>query len=371
VSKKPVVVIILPTYNEVDNIGIVVELLEKVFQKESAYDFSILVVDDNSPDGTSGVVKNLSKKFPNIFLLTGEKNGLGAAYVRGMHYAVDKLKANILFEMDADQQHDPKLIPLFLRKLEEGADYVVGSRYIKGGSIPKNWGIDRKIFSVAGNIVIRLGLMLPRIHEWTNGYRAMRAGVFQKISNGLDAYKGYIFQIASMHRVVQAHFKIAEVPVNFTDRKYGNSKIIPTEYIPDILRYILFHSSFVRFGIVGVIGFIINATALEVFYRIGFTPGVSAAIGAEFAVVSNFIFNNFWTFSHKKIEKRTNIPLKFLHFNTVAIGAISIQSFVVGWGTSVFGDHYRFVLLVFAVGVFVVPYSYFMYNRFIWKHPQK
>lgn len=369
--QKSTVVVILPTYNEADNIPVVVANLQKVFEKETKYKFLVLVVDDNSPDGTSAVVRNLSKKYQYISLLTGEKKGLGAAYVRGMHYAVEKMKADILFEMDADQQHDPALIPSFLRKIEEGAEYVVGSRYIKGGSIPKNWGMTRKIYSVAGNIVIRLGLMIPRVHEWTNGYRALRREVFEKISPGLDRYKGYIFQIASMHRVVKAHFKIAEVPVNFFDRKYGKSKIIPGEYIPDILRYILLHSSFVRFGMVGLTGFIINAIGLEIFYNAGFSPGVAAAIGAEFAIISNFMLNNFWTFSHKKIESKHSLVYKFLHFNLVAVGAILIQAVIVGLGTSTYGDHSRFVFLVMAVIFFVMPYSYFMYNRFIWKPPQK
>ena len=370
-KSKSTVVVILPTYNEADNVPVMVENLQKVFEKEPEYKFLILVVDDNSPDGTSAVVKNLSKKYPHISLLTGEKKGLGAAYMRGMQYAVEKMGADIMFEMDADLQHDPKLIPSFLRKIEEGADFVVGSRYIKGGSIPANWGLSRKVYSVVGNIVIRLGLMIPRIHEWTSGYRAMKSDVYLKISGGLDKYKGYIFQIASMHRVVKAHYRVAEVPINFVDRRYGKSKILPNEYIPDVLRYILLNSSFVRFGIVGVTGFIINAIGLEIFYHAGFSPAVAAAIGAEFAIISNFMLNNFWTFAHKKISKRSDAPLKFLHFNTVALGAIAIQAAVVGFGTSHYGDHSRFIFLVLAVIFFVMPYSYFMYNRFIWKHPQK
>jgi dolichol-phosphate mannosyltransferase len=361
-------VIILPTYNEADTIGSLIEKLQSVFLHEKKYRFSILVVDDNSPDGTGDVVKKLSKKFANVHLLTGNKKGLGVAYVRGMHYAIDKMKADILFEMDSDLSHDPKIIPHFLRKIEEGYDVVVGSRYIKGGSIPQDWAFSRKLFSIAGNLIVRFGLMLPHVHEWSSGYRAIQKEVFESINPGLEKYAGYTFQIASLHRTIRNGFKVAEIPIQFIDRKYGKSKFVVTDYAPNVIKYVLYNSSFIRFGITGVIGFTINVIGLEVFYRFGFDPGIASAMGAEFAIVSNFLFNNYWTFSHKKIPTIRELPLKFLHFNLVAAGAVIIQGLVVGIGTHFFGDHTRFIFLVLAVIFFIIPYSYFMYNKFIWKN---
>lgn len=366
-NSKLKIIIILPTYNEVDNIKTLIKELQEIFSSLSKYDFSILVVDDNSPDRTADKVRKLQKKHKNIFLLTGPKRGLGAAYVRGMKYAIEKLKAEVFFEMDADLSHNPKLIPCFLAEIEKGADLVIGSRYINGGSIPAEWAMHRKIFSIIGNFIVRFGLMLPQIHEWTSGYRAIKREVFEKINDGLNKFTGYTFQVAFLHRTVQAGFKVVEVPLNFVDRRYGKSKIAPLDYISNIILYILLNSSFIRFCVVGTIGFIINVIGLETFYRLGLKPGPAAALGAEFAIVSNFILNNFWTFSHKKIKRGGNVLRKFLQFNLVAVGAVIIQWLVVGLGTDIFGDQTRFLFLVLAVIVFVIPYSYFMYNRFIWR----
>ncbi|MBI4130374.1 glycosyltransferase family 2 protein [Candidatus Roizmanbacteria bacterium] len=370
ISNNAKVVIILPTYNEVDSIEPLITALQTIFEQEKRYVFSILVVDDNSPDGTAKKVHSLKRKFHNITLLAGEKKGLGAAYVRGMHYAIDHMQAAILFEMDADLSHPPKLIPQFLRKIEEGADLVIGSRYIQGGSIPADWAWNRKLYSIVGNLIIRFGLMIPRIHEWSSGFRAIRSSVFISVSAGLEQYAGYTFQAAFLHRVMQHGFTVAEVPLNFIDRKYGTSKFIAYEYIPGVLRYVLYNSSFIRFCIVGFTGFLINTIGLEAFYRMGLSPGIAASIGAEFAITSNFFFNNFWTFSYKRIRQKKSLMKKFFHFNTVAIGAVVIQGLVVGIGTSFFGDETRLIFLVLAVIVFIVPYSYFMYNRFIWKQSE-
>lgn len=361
------VVIILPTYNEAKNIETLIRQLQKVFLRLPQYDFAILVVDDNSPDQTAMIVKRLMREFSNVRLLSGEKRGLGAAYVRGMRYAIDRLKAEVFFEMDADLSHDPALIPAFLEKIAAGSDLVIGSRYMKGGSIPSNWAFHRKVFSLAGNLMVRFGLMLPGLKEWTSGYRAIKVAVFEDIKAGLSQFAGYTFQVAFLHRAIQKGFRVTETPLNFVDRKYGKSKIAPFNYISNVLLYILKNSSFIRFCFVGFLGFFINLLGLEFFFRLGIRPGPAAALGAEISIISNFLLNNFWTFEHKKIAAGGKILPKFLQFNFVSLGAILIQLTVVGAGTHFFGDQSRFVFLFLAVAFFVIPYSYFMYNRFIWK----
>ena len=150
------VVVIIPTYNEKGNLQKLIPILEEeVFPKIKNHAMNILIADDNSPDGTGEEVRKFMKKWKNIDINQGPKKGLGAAYVRAMSYAIDKVKAEVLFEMDADLQHDPKKIPDFLQKIDEGFDMVIGTRYSQGGSIPKNWPLKRKIFSIFGNMLVR------------------------------------------------------------------------------------------------------------------------------------------------------------------------------------------------------------------------
>ncbi len=369
------VVIVIPTYNEKGNIERLIKILqEDIFPKIKNHNMNILVVDDNSPDGTANEVRELMKKWKNIEISSGEKRGLGAAYVRGISWAIENMGAQLLFEMDADLSHDPKKIPEFLAKIDQGYDMVIGTRYSQGGSIPSNWGLSRKLFSIFGNLTVKMILMRFWIHDWTGGFRALKKEVFLKEKPELTAFRGYTFQVSFLHKAVRDGFKIAEVPIHFTDRTLGRSKIVPKEYIMDLLKYIikarfweLVHSPFLKYAITGFIGYIINATLLEVFFRLGFAPAVAAAIGAEASIIWNFILNNFWAFSKYSITNPWKILLKFPQFNLVSFGSLLIISTVVGLGTHFFGVETRHIFLVIAIGFFVIPYSYTMYNIFIWK----
>src|SRR3990167_3133260 len=144
-------VIILPTYNEVKNINNVIEKIFQVTKDIKNWDMHVVVVDSASPDKTNDIVSELSKNNKNLHLLKTNKEGLGKAYIEGFKYTIEILKPFIVFEMDADLSHNPQDIPKFLNKIEKGADFVIGSRYRKGGSIPEDWGIERKFLSVVGN----------------------------------------------------------------------------------------------------------------------------------------------------------------------------------------------------------------------------
>lgn len=369
------VVIVIPTYNEKGNIERLIKILqEEIFPTIKNHNMNILVVDDNSPDGTANEVRELMKKWENIEINSGEKRGLGAAYVRGISWAIEKMGAQLLFEMDADLSHDPKKIPEFLAKIDQGYDMVIGTRYSQGGSIPSNWGLSRKLFSIFGNLTVKMILMRFWIHDWTGGFRALKKEVFLKEKPELTAFRGYTFQVSFLHKAVRDGFKIAEIPIHFTDRTLGRSKIVPREYIVDLLKYIikarfweLVHSPFMKYAITGFMGYIINATLLEIFFRAGFHPSVAAAIGAEASIIWNFTLNNFWAFSKYRITNPWKIVLKFPQFNLVSLGSLIIISSVVGLGTHFFGVETRHIFLVIAIGFFVIPYSYTMYNIFIWK----
>lgn len=369
------VVIIIPTFNEKGNIERLINILEtEIFPKIKNHNMSILVADDNSPDKTAEEVTKLMSEWKNIHLSSGERKGLGAAYVRGMSYAVDSLGAQVMFEMDADLSHDPHKIPEFLEKIDGGYDMVIGTRYTQGGSIPGNWPIQRKAFSIFGNLLVRTILTRFWIHDWTGGFRALRKEVFLKEREELTAFRGYTFQVSFLHKAVRDGFRIAEVPIHFTDRTLGRSKIVPNEYIVDLLKYIikarfweLVHSPFMKYAITGFMGYIINATLLEIFFRAGFHLSIAAAIGAEASIIWNFTLNNFWAFSKYKITNPWKMLLKFPQFNLVSLGSLIIISSVVGLGTHFFGVETRHIFLVIAIGFFVIPYSYTMYNIFIWK----
>lgn len=372
------VVIINPTYNEKGNIDRLIAILEEeVFPKIKNHEMHILVADDNSPDGTGDIVKDISKKYKNLSLITGEKQGLGAAYLRAMSFAIEELKADIMFEMDADFFHDPYKIPEFLDKIDEGYDMVIGTRYSGGGSIPKNWGLHRKLFSIIGNSLVRIILMRFWIHDWTGGFRALRKNVFLKEKEELTRFKGYTFQVAFLHKAIRDGFKVAEVPFDAKDRTLGRSKIAPLEYIIDLLKYVvtarffeILHTPFPKYAITGFTGYIINALALEFFTdTLGFHAGLAGALGAEFSIIWNFIVNNFWAFSQYRITSGFRLPLKFLQFNLVSGGSVLIIGTVISVGVWLFGDIrlVRQIFLIIAIGFFVIPYSYTMYNLFIWK----
>jgi dolichol-phosphate mannosyltransferase len=373
------VVVVLPTYNESENIEAVIAKLQKAFKTESLYRFSILVVDDNSPDGTAAIVKKLIKSQENLHLLTGKKKGLGAAYIKGMTYAVEHMDAKIMFEMDSDLSHDPAVLPNFLRKIEEGYDLVVGSRYIPGGSIPQNWPWYRKLFSVFGNFVVRFGLLKPHVKEWTNGYRAVTTEAFLAVKPGLESYHGYIFQIAQLHRILIAGFRVGDTPIAFIDRTKGKSKIIPYEYIPEILKYVLMNSSFIKYVITGGFGFVVDfGVAFMLISLFLVDKPIANAMSAETAIIFNFFINNFWSFAHKKINGGiVDYVKKFIMFNLVASGSIAMQYggmvLALAWfGDKVisFGSFSIESWIVYKVGIiafFIIPYSFVMYNKVVWR----
>lgn len=209
--------IIIPTYNELENLP---PLLKEIFSYAPETD--ILIVDDNSPDGTGALADTMSAENPHIHVLhRAGKLGLGTAYIAGFKYAIAN-GYEAAFEMDADFSHDPRYLPDFLAKIEQ-ADLVIGSRYIPGGSTP-NWSASRRMISGCGNIFARFVLGMP-IHDCTAGFRCYRRTVLESL--GLDTIEsqGYGFQVEMAYRVQKYGFKIVETPIVFMDRRVGKSKM--------------------------------------------------------------------------------------------------------------------------------------------------
>lgn len=375
------VVIIIPTYNEKGNVERIIPILEEeVFPKIKNHEMAILVADDKSPDGTADQVKKLMTKWKNIELISGEKQGLGAAYMRAMSYAIEKMGAEVMFEMDADLSHDPLKVPDFLQKIDEGADFVIGTRYSEGGSIPENWGLIRKIYSIFGNILIRVILMRFSIHDWTGGYRAIKKEVFLREHNKIKEVRNYTFQISFLHHAVQDGFKVAEVPINFTDRTMGKSKLAAKSYIIDVLKYCfiarfkeLVFGSFGKFLVVGGTGFVIQAVILRILVE-NFTvnPTIANLLGAVAAIFSNFNLNNRWTFKKEKVQGIGKYFWKLLNFYaTSAIGVIIIQTGVIFLGDYFIGRKYYFIYFIVGTAILTF-YNFTMYRFVIWrKKPHK
>lgn len=219
--------IIIPTYNEVENLR---PLLEVIFS--NAPQTNILIVDDNSPDGTGVLADQIHEEDPRVHVLhRAGKLGLGTAYIAGFKYAIAQ-GYDAAFEMDADFSHDPKYLPDFLKAIEN-ADLVIGSRYVEGGDTP-NWTLLRRFISGGGNTFARFVLGLP-IHDCTAGYRCYRRKVLEGIDLDSVQALGYAFQVELVYRVLNRGFKVVEIPIVFMDRRVGKSKMSRTIFVEGFL----------------------------------------------------------------------------------------------------------------------------------------
>ena len=212
--------IIIPTYNEIENIE---NIIRKVFSLEES--FSILIIDDGSPDGTAKKVKELQKEFSNTLFIE-ERNGklgLGTAYILGFKWALKK-DYQYIFEMDADFSHDPNDLSRLLKACKEnGGDVAIGSRYVKGVNIV-NWPMSRLLMSYFASKYVKAITGMP-IHDSTAGFKCYKRKVLEKINLNKIEFVGYAFQIEMKFTSWKYGFNIIEVPVIFTDRQEGNSKM--------------------------------------------------------------------------------------------------------------------------------------------------
>ena len=212
--------IIIPTYNEIENIE---NIIRKVFSLEES--FSILIIDDGSPDGTAKKVKELQKEFSDTLFIeerTG-KLGLGTAYILGFKWALNK-NYQYIFEMDADFSHDPNDLSRLLKACKEnGGDVAIGSRYVKGVNIV-NWPMSRLLMSYFASKYVKAITGMP-IHDSTAGFKCYKRRVLEKINLDKIEFVGYAFQIEMKFTSWKYGFNIIEVPVIFTDRQEGNSKM--------------------------------------------------------------------------------------------------------------------------------------------------
>jgi dolichol-phosphate mannosyltransferase len=206
----------LPTYNEAENI-------ERMVRALVAEGVRVLVIDDNSPDGTGRLADELAAELDAVDVLHRErKEGLGPAYLAGFRRALAD-GAELILEMDCDFSHEPKDVRRLIAQAEQGADLVLGSRYVLGGKIP-NWGLLRRFISRGGCVYAQLWLQ-TRVRDLTGGFKCYRRRVLETIDlEAIDA-KGYAFQIETTYRTLRKGFRVVEVPITFVDREEGGSKM--------------------------------------------------------------------------------------------------------------------------------------------------
>ncbi|MES2837436.1 MAG: polyprenol monophosphomannose synthase [Bacteroidota bacterium] len=211
--------VIIPTYNEKENIE---KIIRKVFSLPTP--LHILIVEDNSPDGTASIVKKLQSEFDGRLFIEERKGklGLGTAYIHGFKWGI-KNQYDFIFEMDADFSHNPEDLPRLLKACEDGADVSVGSRYVKGGKV-SNWPIGRILMSYFASVYVRIVLWIS-IKDTTAGFKCYKRKVLESIKLDEIKFIGYAFQIEMKYTAIKKGFKVVEVPITFIDRKEGVSKM--------------------------------------------------------------------------------------------------------------------------------------------------
>ena len=242
-NKMPIACVILPTYNEIEN---VTQVIPAVFQQAAkisgSHDLHVLVVDDDSPDGTYAAVKELQRKYKNLHVIGGMKRGLGDAYKRGVTYALKHLSPDVIIQMDADGQHDPEKLPQFIALSNSGFSLVIGSRLAPGGETP-DFSLWRKFLSHFGNWLIRSLGGVRKIHDCTSGFRCIRADVVKECNLTRLSTRGYSFQSSLLCEMMRHNATFIEVPILFKPRMHGISKLAFRDQLEFLLNIVK-----IRFG---------------------------------------------------------------------------------------------------------------------------
>lgn len=389
-------VVVIPTYNEKENIE---EIIKKVLAQAKnipTLDLHVLVSDSHSPDGTAEIVKKIAHSNPKVHYLDVKERGLGVGLVIGHRFAIDRLKADILAQMDGDLSHNPESLPTMLAYIKKGYDLVNGSRLIRGGKNLLGW--HRRLFTKGSSLYCRASWGTFHLTEYTNSYRVFTKKLFKNIDFSKVPWRArtYIIQPAFLYAAITAGAKIKEVPITFEDRKRGYSKAQIVAYTFDVLKFgirvrLQRSKTFVKFVMVGTISYFLNAIILGLLNRgqiyifsildkplLSLVPTttsstflflsldrlfVSSVISIETSIIFNFLVHDNWTFKSRSHEGL--IILRFLKFNLTSIGSPIIQLSSILIFAKVFSLHEQIGLAVGVVcGLF---FNYFVNILWIWK----
>ncbi|MFC2060177.1 glycosyltransferase [Chloroflexota bacterium] len=327
--------IIVPTYNEKDNI---IPLVRRIDHFLSDHDYEIVFIDDNSSDGTASLSESLSPEYPVKVIVRKNKRGLASAVVDGLEHTTGQ----IIGVMDADLQHPPEVIPDMLAQIQKGADLVIASRYVKGGAL-RNWRLTRRIISKGAIFLAHLLLPSTRqINDTSSGFFMFNRQIIAKANLRPSGYK-ILLEI-----VIEGKYQnLVEVPYTIEARTSGQSKLSATQQI-EYLKHIygLMRRKgellrFVKFCLVGLSGVLVNLGLLYLLVEwVGLFYLLSAAISIESSIVSNFILNNFFTFSDRRLPGIRLFVNRLLKFNLVSLSTIAVNVGVLWLLTEVLGIYY-------------------------------
>ncbi len=390
----------IPTYNERENIDEIIKKILAVGKKLPGIDLHVLVSDSHSPDGTGQIVKKISKINPKVHYLDVKERGLGVGLVKGHRYAIDRLRADILAQMDGDLSHDPATLPIMIDYVRKGYDLVNGSRLIRGGRNLLGW--HRRLFTRGSAAYCKLSWGTFHLTEYTNSYRVFTKNLFEKIDFKTIPWKSktYIIQPSFLYAAIKVGAKIKEVPITFEDRKKGYSKAKIIAYTLDVLKFgvkvrIERSKTFIKFLMVGFSSYLINAIVLGLLNRgqiyslkvlsapllLSFPTHESApkflflsldrlfiasVISIEISILFNFLFHDNWTF--KSRSRQGAISMRFLKFNLTSIVSPLIQLASILIFARLFNLHEQIGLAIgVSIGLF---FNYFVNILWVWKaHP--
>ena len=357
---KDNVTIIVPTYNESDNI---VPLVEQIAKRLSRYNYEILFIDDNSTDGTAMVIDSLKSSYPVRVIVRYDEKGLASAVVKGFENA----KHDLIVVMDADLQHPPEMIPRLLDKLDDGADLAVGSRYVLGGGCSE-WSGFRKLISRGAIIFAALALHQSRkVKDPMSGFFALQRKVIDGIKLDPIGYK-ILLEVL----VLGKYNRVVEVPFQFQLREQGKSKLDLNqqyEYLHHLLRLSVRSGEFarfVKFCLVGGSGVLVNMGLLWLLTeKAGLFYALSSVFAIETSIITNYLLNYFVTFKDRQVPGAKSFLVRLVKFNLVSLGGLVINLGILSFFTEIVGFHYMLSNLIGIAGATL--WNYFVNNWWTWK----
>lgn len=365
-----IVVIIIPTFNEA---LVIEETITQIFEKISSLtdvDINVLIFDSQSADGTDAIVSKLQTRYPKLHLLSeSKKSGLGSAYHQAMNHALNEMDADIVIEFDADGSHQPHYLLPILETLNQ-SDVVVGSRYIKGGTIPKEWGWHRKFISFMGNKVARF-FLTKKYHDFTSGFRATRRHVLINALTPRFLSNHYAYKLDLFWRLHQQEAVIVEMPIQFIDRKKGYSKL-PANSILDSLRVLLrlrlaTAKSYFNMCLVGCSGALLQFIIYHAL-RNSMSPFYATQCAVIAALLNNFVLNDRFTFRKRRSRNRSKKIAAFGGFFTYSIVMIFLQSCWMSFATAYWGEGLGQENLLMMIGILGGSFlNYLTYSKLIWR----